>query len=503
MQTNVLEYLEKTAIKFSDKIGFEDKDDKFTFSQFRQTALNISTNLLQKKNVSQVPICVFLPKSVKALAAFAGILYSGNIYVPLDVKSPTERLENILKNITPALIITDKIHADKLGKIFSGDRIVLFEEASEECKNILTGYERLPQTTPAYIINTSGSTGVPKGVVISHGSVIDYIDWAVDCYHVDSDTIIGNQSPFYFDNSVLDIYLCFATGAKLILLPEELFIFPIKLLSYMQDRGVNQIFWVPSVLVNIANMKLLDRIRPDLKKILFAGEIMPVKQLNYWIAHYPEALFSNLYGPTEITVDCTYYIVDRKFNDNEVLPIGYPCRNTDILILDENNKLVAEAGKSGELCVRGSSLALGYYNNFEKTNAVFVQNPLNEHYPEKIYKTGDIVHYNERGELIFEGRVDFQIKHMGYRIELGEIETALSALDCMQKVCVVYNAVRSKIVLFYEAERDILLKDIIQEAGKSLPKYMMPSELCRLVSLPVNANGKVDRKKLTQLAEMS
>lgn len=500
MQINVLEYLEKTCESYSDKVGFEDKNITLTFSEFRKKALNISTNIVCLTSKIRRPIGVFLPKSVNALISFAGILYSGNFYVPLDVKNPKERLVSIFGNIEPLFVITDQENIKKLQGIIPDDKIILFEEAEKDVTEIKKRYEEVLDSDPAYIINTSGSTGVPKGVVISHHSIIDYIDWAVECYKMDKEAVIANQAPFYFDNSVLDIYLCFATGAKLILTPEELFIFPIKLLQFMSDKQVNQIFWVPSILVNIANMKLLDSVKPNLKKILFAGEVMPTKQLNYWIKVYPDAVFSNLYGPTEITVDCTYYTVDRKFADNEQLPIGVPCRNSDILVLDENNNLITEANISGELCVRGSSLALGYYNNFDKTNAVFIQNPLNNKYPERIYKTGDIVHYNEFHEIIFEGRRDFQIKHMGYRIELGEIETALGAVTEFKNICVVYDNSRSKIVLFYVADKEIMMRDIILTIGNAIPKYMIPSELHKLEALPINANGKIDRKKLTQMA---
>ena len=270
-------------------------------------------------------------------------------------------------------------------------------------------------------------------------------------------------------------------------------------MEYFKEKKVNMFFFVPSILVNIANMDILKTCKPDFTKILFAGEVMPTKQLNYWIKYYPDALFSNLYGPTEITVDCTFYTVDRKFKDDEPLPIGKKCKNSDVLILDDKDKLVTTPNIPGELCVRGSSLALGYYNDFDKTEKVFTQNPLNKHYPERIYRTGDIVYYNENMEIIFQGRKDFQIKHMGYRIELGEIETALGAIQELENVCVVYDQKNSKIVLFYESDKEISNKDLILYLGKSIPKYMIPTDLRKIDKLPVNNNGKIDRLKLKTL----
>jgi len=194
-------------------------------------------------------------------------------------------------------------------------------------------------------------------------------------------------------------------------------------------------------------------------------------------------------------VDCTYYIVERDFSDDEKLPIGFPCRNTDILILNEQNQ-PAKADELGELCVRGSSLALGYWNAPDKTAVAFVQNPLNPRYPERIYRTGDLVYRNALGEIIFVGRKDFQIKHQGYRIELGEIELAATTLDLLRNVCVLYNEAWKEITMFYEADQDLLPARIREHMSARLPKYMLPTAFHRLAKMPLNANGKTDRAGL-------
>ncbi|MBQ4123745.1 amino acid adenylation domain-containing protein [bacterium] len=503
MKINVIEYLQETVKNYPDKIGFEDASISLSFKQFNFYAQNISTNICNLTSSIQKPIGIFLPKSVNALVAFMGVLYSGNIYMPLDVKNPPERLTGILNHIQPEFIITDKANASKLEQVSYNCKILIFEEIITDIENIKFRYDKLIDTDGAYIINTSGSTGVPKGVLISHKSIIDYIEWATECYNIKDTEIIGNQAPFYFDNSVLDIYLTLKNGCKLVITPESLFIFPIKLMEYFRGKNINMFFFVPSILVNIANMDILKTCKPNFTKILFAGEVMPTKQLNYWIKYYPEALFSNLYGPTEITVDCTYYTVDRKFEDNESLPIGKKCRNSDVIILNDKDEEIIKPNESGELCVRGTSLALGYYNDFEKTNKVFTQNPLNKHYPERIYRTGDMVYYNERGEIIFQGRKDFQIKHMGYRIELGEIETALGTIEALKNVCVVYDQINSKIVLFYESNIEITSRDLVLSLGKIIPKYMIPSDLRKIDKLPINANGKIDRLKLKAMINES
>lgn len=507
MQINVLEYFEKTILKYKDKIAIIDQETKLSFQELEILAKKLCFHINKKTNLVRRPIGIFLPKSANSIIAFLGTLYSGNFYVPLDTDSPEKRLEIILNNLEPEIIITDKKHYDSLLKQnFNKEQIILIEEIYNQeifydNELILENIKKIIDVDPIYIMYTSGSTGTPKGVVISHRGVIDYIDWALHCFDINSETIIGNQAPLYFDNSTLDIYLSFATGATLVLIPKQLFIFPVKLLEYIKEIKINFIFWVPSVLINIANLKLLDKIDLDcLKKILFAGEVMPMKHLNYWRDNLPHAFFANLYGPTEITVDCTYYIVKKDFHDDESLPIGIPCLNSDVLILNKEDKKAA-VNEKGELCVRGSSLALGYWNNFSKTNEVFTQNPLNENFPDKIYRTGDLVYRDNEGLIIYVGRKDSQIKHQGYRIELGEIENAVLSISEIDNACVIYNNKEKQIVLFYEAKNEINPPDIRKKLVKYLPKHMIPTIFRKLVKLPKNPNGKIDRLVLQNYKE--
>ena len=320
-------------------------------------------------------------------------------------------------------------------------------------------------------------------MVIAHRGVIDYIDWAVSTFSITSEAVIGNQAPFYFDNSTLDIYLMYATGATLDIIPEMDFSFPAKLVDYMNEHRITFVFWVPFVLINVA---------------IFAGEVMPNKHLNYWRRHLPGCRYANLYGPTEITVDCTYYEVDREFADDEPLPIGKACRNSDVLILVDQQREAA-VNEEGELCVRGSSLALGYYNDWEKTKSAFIQNPLNRHYPETIYCTGDIVYKNERGEIIYVGRKDSQIKHNGYRIELGEIENAILATKLVDNCCATYDFAEKKIVLYYQAAEELNLSVFRKAVANKIPRYMLPTVYHREEVLRQNASGKIDRSYYKKL----
>ena len=499
MQTNITQYLDKTASKYPNKIAVNDLQKSYTFLQLQQAAQQLACTIIDKKIIN-TPIPVFLPKSSEAVMAFAAINYSGNFYVPVDTKSPDNRVKSIFDSLQPAVVLSNTKMLDRIKSFYDGE-IICIDENFEILLSIDKIEKTLLQiidTDPIYSIFTSGSTGNPKGVVISHRGVIDYIDWAIETFKIDEETVMANQAPFYFDNSTLDLYLMFAAGATLLIVSEEYYAFPAKLIDLLNEYRVNFVFWVPFVLVNIANYNLLEQKKPEyLKKALFCGEVMPNKHLNYWRKHLPNCLYANLYGPTEITDACTYYIVDRKFSDEEPLPIGIPCKNSGILILNEKNE-AAEVNEQGELCVRGSSLAMGYYNDLEKTAKVFVQNPLNTHYPEIIYRTGDIAYWNERGEIMYVGRKDSQIKHNGYRIELGEIENAALSSGLVKTACVVYDQNNKVIAMFYEASEDLKPSDFRKEMMLFVPKYMIPTKYIRLAKMPINANGKIDRLKLNK-----
>jgi len=494
----VTDYLEDTVARFPDKVALVDEARQVKFGEFQLESKKIATKLISM-GLEKQPVAVYMNKSVEAIETFLGVAYSRNFYSPIDIRMPASRVEKILETLQPKVVIT-KRECLIDPSIFGDTPILFFDELMEgeaDAEAVTAVTKRAIDTDLLYVLFTSGSTGTPKGVIICHRSVIDYTEWVAKTFDVDENHIFGNQAPFYFDNSVLDIYQMLKTGATLNIIPEKLFIFPIKLLEYIAEQKINIVFWVPSALCLVANLKALGkRDITCLKKILFAGEVMPNKQLNMWRRELPDALYANLYGPTEITVDCTYYIVDREFADSDSLPIGIPCDNSGILILNANDELV-QGDEIGELCVRGTSLSFGYYNNPEKTAAAFVQNPLNTQYPEIIYRTGDLVKYNELGEIIYCSRKDFQIKHMGHRIELGEIETAVSSLEGIQLCCSLYDDNRQKIVLFYTGELED--KEISEKLKDLVPEYMIPNRYKKLDEMPINLNGKIDRVALKKL----
>lgn len=499
MVKNILQILENTSQKYPDKIAFADVKKEMTYQEFTNEAKKIGS-FLAKTNKINKPIAVYIDKSVECLECMMGVLYSGNFYTILDTASPKERIQTILNTLDAIAIITDQKNLEK-AKALGTKTIYLYEEIiKEDIDNeiLINIRDKMIDTDPMYILFTSGSTGIPKGTVISHRSVINYASWLKEEFKINEETIFGSQTPFYFSMSVSDIFSTIIAGATFYIIPKMYFSFPVKLLQFLNEKKINTIYWVPSALCIVANLKALDEVKlPYLKKVLFAGEVMPTKQLNIWMEHLKDTMFANLYGPTETTDICTYYIVDRKFEDNESLPIGKSCNNCDVLIIKEDGT-EAKKGEKGELCVRGSFLAQGYYKNIEQTQKVFVQNPINNNYPEIVYKTGDIVQENERGELIYLSRKDYQIKHMGYRIELGEIETAINAIEGIILCACIYDTKNSKINLFYQGDK-LDKKELLEQAKKRLPNYMCPNEIICLDRMPYNSNGKIDRKKLKEM----
>ena len=496
---NVLEYLEESAIKYSGKIAVIEEDKKCTYAELVEISKKIGSGISNYIESKQ-PVPILMEKGINALSCFFGTVYAGGFYILLNPELPTTRLEKILEVLEAKVVITDEEHLGLASEIASNKKIIKIEDLKNEQIN----EEKLKEirakaldVNPLYANFTSGSTGVPKGVVVSHRSVIDFINVFTEKFNINENDIIANQAPFDFDVSVKDIYSSIRTGATLLIVPRRLFSRPTELLDYICDNNATTLIWAVSALCLVTTFHGLDYKLPSkINKILFSGEVMPLKHLKEWIKHLPNTMYVNVYGPTEITCNCTYYVIDNT-KEYEKIPMGKAFDNEEVFLLDENDKLVTEKNINGEICVRGTALALGYYNNNEQTNRSFVQNPLNNKYIDMIYRTGDLGYIGEDNNFYFAGRKDFQIKHMGHRIELEEIAIEMEKIDGLQRACCIYDEAKSKIRAYYIGNVE---KEVLHEKLKSnLPVFMVPNILKQIEEFPVTKNGKIDRKALMDM----
>lgn len=512
MNNNVLDFLEKTQQLYPDKIAFEDLYSKITFSQLLVQSKKIAGCILQNVIIGR-PVALFMDKSVNAICALLSVVYAGGAYSFIDTKQPATRIQSIFETLSPTLVIYDLANAEKAAEVLkeNGGKHLMLENIIDDAEQIIDSEEDLKQrrmamvdTQPLYINFTSGSTGIPKGVVVSHKSVLDFIPVFTEVMGINSEDVLGNQAPFDFDVSVKDIYSGLYTGATTVLIPRDYFTQPVLLMDYLCDRRITVLIWAVSALCFLTTMKGLEYRCPSIIKCIgFSGEVMPIRHFNKLRNFLSNTRFVNLYGPTEITCNCTYYIIpqDEVYQDDDVIPIGKAFGNEKVFLLDENDTLIPpdRLNTIGEICVAGTCLALGYYGNEKRTKEVFVQNPLQDNFPDLIYRTGDLAKYNKNGDLVYTSRIDCQIKHMGHRVELGEIESTTMRIKGVDRAVCLYNSERKRIVLLYTGKCDKV--EIEKQLRVMLPTYMIPNKIIYLESLPLNKNGKVDRAVLKELVK--
>ena len=561
--TNILTYLDETATSYPDKPSFIGEASALTFLELKSKTEAIGS-FIADKNIYNEPILVFMEKSPEEVSALLGVVRSGNFYVALDIDMPEARLDAIIDITKAKLMIVDghtKEKAKSLG--FSGD-ICSYEETASKQTNaalLLDISHKAKETDTIYLVFTSGSTGVPKGVVASHRNVIDYIEGLGKVLECDENTVFGNQAPLYLDASLKDVYTTLKYGATTYFIPKKLFMSPVKLIKYLNEHKINTICFVSSALTIFTKLSAFDFAKPEyLKVVAFGGEVLPISHLKQWMKACPRARFINLYGATECTgMSCYYVVYDVEKLENGI-PIGKPLPDTEIFLMDEegnpianphpgagifskdeadshiakpddteifgHSKIDLSIGKRlpnaetflsdkeyshivkqsaemenlrhrGEICIGGTGLSSGYYKDEERTKEKFVNYQLTAGRSILLYKTGDIGYFGEDGELYFTGRGDNQIKHRGYRIELEEIEACGGAFEGVDRGCCIYNPEKEIIMFFYEGR--IEEGKIKGNFRNKLASYMVPGKVVKLDKLPLMAGGKIDRKALSKL----
>lgn len=499
---NILDYFEKTAERFPEKQAVYDSRTGLTWRELKELSMKAGSAVAGATGTGR-PVAVLASKSTEMLACMFGVLYAGCFYVVIDPSQPPERVRKILSVTETELVICEEGKEGLLEESGYSGRILSTCDACcgpADMKKLEQTRYSAGDGDPLYILFTSGSTGTPKGVTVSHRAVIDFITHFTDLFGLNEADRIGNQAPFDFDVSVKDIYSCVMTGAQLVIIPTKMFSVPGLLLDYLCDQKVTVLIWAVSALTLISSLRgLRYKVPADVRLILFSGEVMPVKQLLIWQKALPETEFVNLYGPTEITCNCTYYPIRKTCSEEEVIPVGRPFPGREIVLTGEDGRTVTEQGIPGEICVGGESLSDGYYNNPTATESVFFMLDPGDGVSRRYYRTGDIGYYGRDGELYFSGRKDFQFKHMGHRIEPEEIERAVDRTEGVERSCCIMDGKRNRLIVFYIGNASP--EEIRSGMKKSVPSYMIPHAFIRTSNMPLNKNGKTDRHILMQRLE--
>lgn len=505
----IIEHLSQIAASHPDKVAYINKDKSLTFSKLLLMSKSAATAISQVEKTGR-PVAVLASRNFYTPACFLGIAMAGCFYAPMDPTAPDARLRQILEVVKADTMLVDKDHlvqAESLG--FEG-RIILMEDAVKTAADeaaITRSYNTITEDSPIYVLFTSGSTGKPKGVLTSHHSMLCYLDGLNDVIRLNDTDIIGNQAPFDYIAAIRDLYLPLITGATTVMLDPSEFAMPTQLIERLSDAGVTTLCWSSTGLEIPAKLGAFDIDKdgnigasklPPLKRVVYSGSVISNPMLRKWQDAFPDTVFINQYGPTEATGSCSYYIIDHPIEADEVISIGAPYKHYQMMLLDADDKEPV-LGDTGEICIKGPALALGYYDAPEQTAASFVDNPLHSHYKERIYRTGDIGKIDEDGNYYFLGRKDRQFKHLGHRIEPEELEQKSMLVEGLNDCMCAYNEGAKVIYLFYTGSARA--KDLSLFLRAELPSYMVPRKIVNLEEMPRLPNGKIDRKAVEAMAQ--
>ncbi len=521
------------ARRYPNALMIQDGDAQISYDEMESWANKFARFLLSCGLQRQDPIAFLMKKSICSFKALISILKADAVYVPLNVLTPQQRNRYIIDHCRCRAVICDRDSFSQALLLLEGylGMIIVLNPPSNDAKGMsLAGedkkekshrsskvifannldqfddteleYQNKPDDL-AYILYTSGSTGWPKGVMISHANVMDYAGWTVEFFKITKEDRLSSHPGLYFDLSVFDVYTSFKSGASLHIVPQSSSMFPIKIIEFIENNKLTLWNSVPSLLTFMAKSGILKRGRmPTLKNLTFNGEVMPTQTVIDWMTAYPHLRLVNQYGPTETTCASLFYEIKETPRDAiQPIPIGKPIPGTVVFAMTEEGKL-ASAGDTAELYIGGVGNGRGYIYDEEKTRKSFVQNPFTQELKDIVYATGDLARLRDDGNYDFVGRKDHQIKYMGFRVELGEIESTLNTFDYVAASAALgiedLDVGGTKIAVFIALKRETDVAQIMDDLAQKIPHYMVPKDIVKVDRLPLNANGKIDRVRLKQ-----
>lgn len=492
-----LRFLERGAQAHPERVAAADERGRCTYGELFERSRRVGSSLVGRWG-RVGPAIVCMEKGVDALVAFFGVLMAGGFYVPVDPGTPPGRARALADALGGAPVISDGAGEAAARGLFPASEVMtlpLLEEGPVLEGALARVAREIVGSDPAYVLFTSGSTGTPKGVAVGHAALAGFVEGFVETFAITGDDVFGSQAPLDFDVSVKDVYGALAAGASVVLLPRRLFSAPAALVDELNARGVTVMVWAVAALCLLSALRGLEHASlPSVRLVMFSGEVMPLAHLERWMEGLPRATFVNLYGPTEVTCNCLYHVVDRARLYEGALPLGDPLPDRRVRVLDGRGREVREPGSVGEVCVGGPGIALGYYGDAARTAEAFVPGLGGLPLPDVFYRTGDLARVGEGGELFFAGRVDNQIKHQGHRVELEEIDAAFERQPGVDRCRCAYDGRAARIYAFYEGDADA--RELRAAVSRDLAAAVVPSVIERVDAMPLTPNGKVDRRAL-------
>lgn len=509
-----------------DKQAVVFADQALTYHELNEASNKIATVLIELGIALGDRVGIYMNKSIPSIVSIYGILKAGAVYVPLDPQAPHSRISYIIDNCDIRCLLTSTAKANIVEEIADSTKaleVAIFTDSNLDISDFpirkftweqvqaISG-DQLPDISTnhcdlAYIIYTSGSTGNPKGVMITHLNSLTFVNWAFEEMDVTSDDRFSSHAPLHFDLSIFDVFVAAKAGGTLYLVPETLSIFPTRLSSWISQNKISIWYSVPSILSMMASHGELDKKNFDsLRRVIFAGEVFPIKYLRQLMKFVPNPLYYNLYGPTETNV-VTYYKVPKLPDDQTTpIPIGKCCENMGVFAIGSDGQVISEPGEEGELLARGSGVARGYWGDQAKTEKVFIKNPVQNNFFDRVYRTGDVVSLDDQGNYIYKGRIDHMIKSRGYRIEIGEIESSIYSHPDVKEVAVIAlpdDLITNRIIalVVVASESSLSSSELRQFCANTLPKYMIPEEFKLTNNLPKTSTGKIDRPELLKQSQ--